>query len=629
MEMRFIPKNGLIVQQATEVLVGSEIKARQAVEVAHKQYLNKGKATRSAPIILQNDGSLKQTYDTPFGKCYVVHSYSTQTNSREPYRKNSSVIDGIQQLFSGQSYKKRYVGDDLLDGDRVTGVYIEPKAIRRISTSGVGVRDRSKEYTEILQNIAEFKENLQFLQNVTNTEWINFFSQYENKIFYKIIEHTTTSSVWLGEVYDDKGRLEYDERFVGIGSFDNFYIDDDSASLYRIKMLPSVIYEKIKFGYKLSNGTIKATNTELTADDTIIDIVEFSTNQTLQEVVQTETNEPTEFGALQKWLNTIEKPDGKWTFLFSGENGESEAIKMFGKPKQGGSIFRQGVITSKGFYIKEQAITEVDTRYDDENPNPNGLQSLYTTGYMYYAMPLFRFGTDNPVCRSFYFFEIWNDIFTFRVTHKKSKFARYLGFVQMVIAIVAMAIAVVTQQYYIAGTISSLTAASSYLGALSLAFMGFSLGASNPFFKRMSAIFGVLSTLVGIGAVVQEIGKRASQMAVKEVAKESAKNFSKDMAQKTATSLYDKFMNSAVTRVFKVAYKALSAIIDCVSAFRGGDLPEQGERAETQKQKDENEKSRAKGYAEIGEPSDILAEPKFRRLSQKWLPSERLDLWRD
>ena len=41
MDYKFIPQNGRIVAQATEILVGSEIKARQAGEVIHKQYLNK------------------------------------------------------------------------------------------------------------------------------------------------------------------------------------------------------------------------------------------------------------------------------------------------------------------------------------------------------------------------------------------------------------------------------------------------------------------------------------------------------------------------------------------------------------------------------------------------------------
>lgn len=642
MDYKFIPQNGRIVAQATEILVGSEIKARQAGEVIHKQYLNKPskRATRAIPEILQSDGTLKFTTDTPFGKCYIVNSYSTQTSTREPYRKNSSDIDGVNQFFSGQSYKKRHTGDITLDGERVTGVYIIPKPVYMKSveqTGAISTAERTAEYESFLKKLAEFKENLGVINEANRNEaWIDFFKPYENKIFYKFKENTTIPTVWYKAQLNEHDDIEIPERFLGIGTFDDFAeIDtgrDGNSDLYQQRAMSGAIYEKVVFAYVLNlqgGARTERTSESIKNTDKIDDLTE-TINGELKEIIITETdpNEPQNIKLKDRIFGNSINEFYKSQYLFLGEaDPKGEAEKKFGKTIQGCEIFTHGAITKKGFIVKEKAIYGYDSRFDSDSGSSSSLSSQYISRKEYVFQPLFHYGTDNPICKWYYLLEIWNDIYKFNITRSKSWLSSHLGFVKFVIMIVAMALAVWTGGQSVTAAnsaLATLQAVAGYTGALALAFTGMGLGNDIGFFKKASAIFGAISTIAGIGAIAQNIGQRAAEQAGRQVAQESAKNFSNQMAQKTATSLFDKFMNSTIIQYVKMGFKAFSAINDIMSAFRGGDLPQNGEKAQTQQEIDNENK---KKFVDTTLPDEILQDGKPKLLSDKWLPADRLDLW--
>ena len=224
MDFKFIPQNGRITQQATEIITGSEIQARRAGEVIHKQYLNKKskRATRAKPKILQSDGTLKSTYDTPFGKCYVVNSYSTMTSTREPYHKNTDDIDGVNQIFGGEKYTERHQGDIVLDGKKVSSLYIVPKNVfsytENQGVSGGFEYIRNYELSAFLNELAEFKESLQFInQGDKNTAYIDFFKKYENRRFYKVKERDVIlKAVWSNDITNKDDEIIEFGKFIGI-----------------------------------------------------------------------------------------------------------------------------------------------------------------------------------------------------------------------------------------------------------------------------------------------------------------------------------------------------------------------------------------------------------------------------
>lgn len=668
MDFKFIPQNGRITQQATEILIGSEIQARRAGAVIHKQYLNKKskRATRAKPKILQSDGTLKSTYDTPFGKCYVVNSYSTMTSTREPYHKDTDDIDGVNQIFSGEKYNERHTGDIVLDGKKVSSIYINPKMVFKHITTLGGNFESVIEYAleSFLQKLAEFKENLEIInQNNKNMVYIDFFKTFENRPFYKVKEREIIlKTIWDNEEWGghDGDILIQSEKFVGVyailretdepimqglPSFGNKYIDEiyygvNSTTLapygQHYKEMSGTIYSVIKYAYKVKNTTTTAQGentttyrTEYTSEnigenDTIIDIIEIVTNEIYAEAITENRTGHFDLLSLTWKTDNIEGENspigakvGNDDILFYGANADKEAEKIFGKTIQGVYFFTNGAITTKGFLITERTYT---TSVEIEI-YANEYETEKRTTHEFYIQPLFYFNTDNPVCRWWFLLEKWDKIHKFSVNYNKggwlSRHASALGFVLVVISI------------FTAGStakagLGPMATTSSYLGSVALALTGINISLQSKTLGKISTIVGAVGMLAGIGAIGQKLGEQTAKEAVKQVAQESAKNFSKEMAQKTATSLFDKFMNSTIIQYVKMGFKAISAINDFISAFRGGDLPNSGEKAQTQQEIDNENK---KKFVDTTLPDEILQDGKPKLLSDKWLPNDRLDLW--
>lgn len=609
MKLKFLPVKD-VVGKATEVKIGNLIYCNQISKVLHAQYIFKKEASK------QKVGSYG--YDTPFGKCYITKSYSTATESRERFNLKEGAINGVYQVLTGQSWKKRYNGELFLTWQKrkYVGIVLKPLiwAFGDVDNTLDNTRELvilDDEMLDKIENINNFADD-----DKTNELFYALTKKLEsdtNLVYYKTAEQGE-SVVWYEVEYEAKrpptntelektGNSKITRYFTtepsGADKKESVTLDDSNRGYiyeYKSENYFGYYYEIKKIKYVCDNGEIYDKYADIPTEVKIIK-VEFE--DTGDKYLGLKTSEQDEFngGDDDPYLNNELKDKNKklWEALYKKDSLSIEkVIEIIGEPYEKGKDLLGDVplLTKKGFFF-------------------------FRGEKGYYASPLFHYNTNYPVCKSDRWVEHWNDIYEFKIEAKKSRFGSILGFV---FAIAGMVMAVFTAGASAAGTLSTMGAVSGYLGAFSLSMAGLSMASGNSLLKKISVIAGALSAVTGIYAGLKELGKETAKSLGEQTATKSGGEFAKDMAQKTSTSLFERITNSTAYKIGSLALKGYNAVTSVINEFRGGDLPKQSE-ADDKNSDDED------GGGQIADDDEKESENSFLISKQKkYLSKNRLDL---